>query len=41
MTKEETNWEEEFVEKGADLEHTRWAKWQKYFHSNRNYTYKH
>ena len=23
---------EEFVEKGADLEHQRWAKWQKYLH---------
>jgi hypothetical protein len=26
-------WEKEFVEKGADLEHTRWAKWQAYLHS--------
>lgn len=34
MTKEQTNsWEEEFVEKGADLEHTRWSKWQEYFFS--------
>jgi hypothetical protein len=24
---------EEFVEKGADLEHNRWARWQKYFFS--------
>jgi len=24
---------EEFVEKGADLEHERWAGWQKYVHS--------
>lgn len=24
---------EEFIEKGADIEHTRWAKWQKYFFS--------
>lgn len=24
---------EEFIEKGADLEHSRWAKWQKYLHS--------
>jgi len=24
-------WEEDFVEKGADIEHTRWAKWQEYF----------
>ncbi len=23
----------EFVEKGANLEHDRWAKWQKYMHS--------
>ena len=23
----------EFIEKGADLEHSRWAKWQKYMHS--------
>ena len=23
---------EEFVEKGADLEHSRWSKWQKYMH---------
>lgn len=23
----------EFVEKGADLEHDRWARWQKYLHS--------
>lgn len=34
MTKEQTNsWEEDFVEKGADLEHTRWSKWQEYFFS--------
>lgn len=25
--------EREFIEKGADLEHDRWAKWQKYFFS--------
>jgi len=25
--------EKEFVEKGADLEHDRWARWQKYMHS--------
>ena len=25
--------EKEFIEKGADLEHERWAKWQKYLHS--------
>lgn len=24
---------EEFIEKGADLEHERWAKWQEYFFS--------
>lgn len=23
----------EFVEKGADIEHDRWARWQKYLHS--------
>lgn len=34
MKKEQTNsWEEGFVEKGADLEHTRWSKWQEYFFS--------
>lgn len=27
-------WEEEFVEKGAEIEHERWAKWQKYVHKN-------
>lgn len=27
------NWEKEFVEKGASMEHNRWAKWQKYLHS--------
>lgn len=26
------NWEEEFIEKGAALEHDRWAKWQKWMH---------
>lgn len=30
-TKEE--WEDEFIEKGADLEHDRWSKWQEYMHS--------
>ena len=29
----DSNWEKEFIEKGADLEHKRWAKWQKYMHS--------
>ena len=24
---------EEFIEKGANIEHARWAKWQKYLHS--------
>lgn len=28
----------EFIEKGADLEHARWAKWQKYMFSKMNYT---
>lgn len=27
------NWIEEFIEKGADLEHDRWVKWQEYMHS--------
>lgn len=27
----ENNWEKELVEKGAALEHDRWARWQKYF----------
>jgi len=26
------NWEEEFVERGATLEHDRWARWQKWCH---------
>jgi hypothetical protein len=26
------NWKKEFVEKGADLEHQRWARWQKWCH---------
>lgn len=26
-------WEKEFVEKGAALEHERWARWQNYLHS--------
>ena len=25
--------EKEFVERGAELEHIRWAKWQNYLHS--------
>lgn len=28
------DWREEFVEKGADMEHERWAGWQKYLHSH-------
>lgn len=31
--KESMEWEKEFVEKGADLEHERWSKWQKWMHS--------
>jgi len=27
------NWEKDFIEKGANLEHERWARWQKYVHS--------
>ena len=27
------DWEKEFVELGANLEHERWANWQKYLHS--------
>ena len=30
---QEKTLEEEFVEKGADLEHERWSRWQKYLHS--------
>lgn len=26
-----TDWESDFIEKGADIEHTRWSKWQEYF----------
>lgn len=26
--------EERFIEEGADLEHDRWARWQKYFFSH-------
>lgn len=25
------NWEKDFVEKGAELEHIRWANWQEHF----------
>lgn len=28
-----SEWEKEFVELGAELEHARWAKWQNYLHS--------
>lgn len=27
------NWEEEFIEKGANLEHDRWSRWQQYLHN--------
>lgn len=27
------DWEKEFIEKGAELEHIRWAKWQNYLHT--------
>lgn len=27
------DWEKEFIEQGAHLEHERWAKWQTYLHS--------
>ena len=33
MNKKIKDWEEEFIEKGASLEHERWAGWQKYLHS--------
>jgi len=36
QTKE--NWEKEFVENGADLEHERWAKWQVYLFSKSKWT---
>lgn len=26
-------WEKEFIEKGAAIEHSRWARWQAYMHS--------
>jgi len=26
----ENEWEKEFIEKGADLEHKRWARWHQY-----------
>ena len=32
------NWEKEFVEKGADLEHKRWAGWQSYLFSKSEWT---
>ena len=31
---ENTNWQDNFVEKGADLEHDRWARWQKHIMEN-------
>jgi hypothetical protein len=33
MQKDYTKIDEEFVEKGADLEHNRWARWQEYMFS--------
>ena len=36
QTKE--NWEKEFVEKGVDLEHKRWAGWQSYLFSKSEWT---
>ena len=35
---QEENWEKEFVEKGADLEHKRWARWQSYLFSKSEWT---
>ena len=32
------NWEKEFVEKGVDLEHKRWANWQSYLFSKSEWT---
>ena len=32
-TNKPNNWKEGFVEKGADIEHERWSKWQEYFFS--------
>lgn len=29
-TNNQISWQDEFVEKGADLEHDRWARWQKW-----------
>lgn len=33
MSQRKSEWEKEFVEKGADIEHDRWARWQKYMFS--------
>ena len=33
----EEGWEKEFIESGAELEHQRWAKWQKWLHRNLTY----
>lgn len=33
MTQINENWLEKFVEKGANIEHIRWAKWQEYVFS--------
>ncbi len=29
----DSDWEEKFIEQGADIEHERWSHWQKYMHS--------
>lgn len=33
ITSESIEWESEFVESGASIEHDRWARWQKYMFS--------
>ena len=33
LKEREEEFDKEFVEKGAELEHIRWAKWQNYLHS--------
>ena len=37
-TEKKENWEKEFVEKGADLEHKRWIGWQSYLFSKSEWT---